>query len=82
MKLGRQNVDTSISAHLTQAKSAGWSDEKIQRAITFSIGLDAKRLCDPDDDFSQRGRDGPANENQAKVDLKAKVKSALAGAKR
>lgn len=54
MKLGRRNVEPSLSSHLVQAKGSGWTEEKIQQAILFSIGIDAKRLHDPDNDFSQR----------------------------
>ena len=54
MKLGRRNVEPSVSSHLVQAKGSGWTEEKIQQAILFSIGIDAKRLHDPANDFSQR----------------------------
>jgi len=76
LKLGRRAIDANVEAHLKQASDRGWTAEELVDAIAFSISVDAKRLCDPKDDFAKRGREPPEE-----IDLHAKIDAALAGAR-
>ena len=56
---GRPTDDIRLTLMLSQARSAGWDDEKICRSIPFSVSKGAKSWLDPDVDFQrQRGSNG------------------------
>lgn len=56
---GRPTDEIRLTLMLSQARSAGWDDEKICRSIPFSVAKGAKSWLDPDVDFQrQRGSNG------------------------
>lgn len=56
---GRPTDGIRLTLMLSQARSAGWDDEKICRSIPFSVAKGAKSWLDPDVDFQrQRGSNG------------------------